>query len=201
MHDWSTFVRNRLRLTGVKGHLEPEVVEEIASQLHDCYADAISRGASDEEADAEARSHVEDWELFAADIERSKRALSTSNVDRRLERSEQAFRTRGGRWMTIADLLQELRFSSRRLRKAFGFSVVVLITLAVGIGANTAIFSLADGVLLRPLPSRNGSSESGTRRRAWIWTCWYSLQPYTSRTSTKHRSSTMSVSGISGLSP
>ncbi len=54
--------------------------------------------------------------------------------------------------MTIADLLQEFRFSFRRLRKAPGFSAVVLITLAVGIGATSALFTLANAVLLRPLP-------------------------------------------------
>ncbi len=58
-------------------------------------------------------------------------------------------------WRALESLLADLKFTLRRLRKSPGFAATVLLTLAIGIGANTAVFSVVDGVLLKPLPYPN----------------------------------------------
>jgi hypothetical protein len=55
-------------------------------------------------------------------------------------------------WQRLESLLVDLKHVCRRLRRSAGFAITVVLTLAIGIGANTAVFSVLNSVLLRPLP-------------------------------------------------
>jgi predicted permease len=140
MHDWKQIIREQLREVKLDGARESEIVDELAQHLDDRYDALRAAGASDAEARSQALDELRDSAKLAEELRKVRRPATPEPI---------GVPTRGS---YVSGFFGDVKLALRNIRTKPAFSLMVIGMLALGVAGNTAIFSIFNGLFLRPFP-------------------------------------------------
>ena len=154
MHDLQAFVRSQLAPLALPPGHEQKIVEEWGAQLEEAYEALVAGGRSGDEAWAELQRQLPDWTALGRELLDAEPVLLRLANPRHAPwpgMAKQTFVTRAQELLTRG-LMRDLRGAVRLFFTDRGYSATVVLTLAICLGANAAVFTVVQSVLLRPLP-------------------------------------------------
>ncbi|HEU4386270.1 MAG TPA: ABC transporter permease [Blastocatellia bacterium] len=152
MGEWKQEIQRILARLDLEPAREAEIVEELAQHLEDRYSELLAAGATDQEARRLALAEINEHQALKRELMRVEQRVGPEPIVLGTTR----------RSHVIADLAQDLRYGMRTLIRKPGFTLIVVATLALGIGVNTALFT-GFNLILRPKPVKDPDSIVGIR--------------------------------------
>jgi hypothetical protein len=162
MPDYRVIVQREIAPLGLSIDKERKVVEELSQQIEEIHASLVENGLSDEVAAEETLRRIPPWPELRSELLDAEPVLKLTHPEHPpLPGSAKGAIVSGLRRAYSSDVFLELRMSARRLSKSRGFAVTAVLTLAICLGVNAAIFSIVEQVVV------------STPRSSASWSRWY----------------------------